>query len=223
MGRRLVVLGSAPAFEEVADEEGVEDAISSVVPRPLLSGVLGRSGTRKGCKEIRELYGEGFRGPGAREAIERAGARTLPLKSGLERGERKGSWRAGLGERQVGDWGRRRRARELWDSGARNVAPGSSPVWRRGGATWSAALKLGEPKASAGRAGSGGWARRARETQCAIFQPSRDKPYWVSAAGWRAGGRGAGRVGGLVSRRRAHRAGTSGSVSGSRCCVWLIP
>lgn len=32
MGRRLVVLGSAPAFEEVADEEGVEDAISSVVP-----------------------------------------------------------------------------------------------------------------------------------------------------------------------------------------------
>ena len=149
--------------------------------------------------------------------------RTLPLKSGLGRGERKGSWRAGLGERQVGDWGRRRRARELWDSGARNVAPGSSPVWRRGGATWSAALKLGEPKASAGRAGSGGWARRARETQCAIFQPSRDKPYWVSAAGWRAGGRGAGRVGGLVSRRRAHRAGTSGSVSGSRCCVWLIP
>lgn len=40
MGRRLVVLGSAPAFEEVADEEGVEDAISSVVPGPLLSGVL---------------------------------------------------------------------------------------------------------------------------------------------------------------------------------------
>lgn len=36
----MVVLGSAPAFEEVADEEGVEDAISSVVPGPLLSGVL---------------------------------------------------------------------------------------------------------------------------------------------------------------------------------------
>ena len=51
----MVVLGSAPAFEEVADEEGVEDAISSVVPRPLLSRVLGRSGTRKGCTEIREL------------------------------------------------------------------------------------------------------------------------------------------------------------------------
>lgn len=31
MGRRLAVLGSAPAFEEVADEEGVEDAISLVV------------------------------------------------------------------------------------------------------------------------------------------------------------------------------------------------
>lgn len=103
MGRRLVVLGSTPAFEEVADEEGVEDAISSVVPRPLLSGVLGRSGTRKGCKEIRELCGEGFRGPGALEAIEGRGPRTLPLKSGLGRGERKGSWRAGLGERQAGD------------------------------------------------------------------------------------------------------------------------
>lgn len=37
----MVVLGSAPAFEGVADEEGVEDAISAVVPTPLLSGVLG--------------------------------------------------------------------------------------------------------------------------------------------------------------------------------------
>lgn len=63
MGRRLVVLGSGPAFEEVADEEGVEDAISSVVPGPLLSGVLGRSGAGAGCKEKRKLCGEGFRGP----------------------------------------------------------------------------------------------------------------------------------------------------------------
>lgn len=63
MGRRLVVLGSAPAFEEVADEEGVEDAICSVVPGPLLSGVLGRPGLGTGCKEKRELHGEGFRGP----------------------------------------------------------------------------------------------------------------------------------------------------------------
>lgn len=101
----MVVLGSAPAFEEVADEEGVEDAISSVVPTPLLSGVLGQSGTRKGCKEKRELYGEGFRGPGAREAIERPGARTLRLKSGLGRGEKKGRWRAGLGCARLGTRG----------------------------------------------------------------------------------------------------------------------
>lgn len=36
-------------------------------------------------------------------------------------------------------------------------------------------------------------------------------PIGFSAAGRRAYG------------GRAHRAGTSGSVSGSRCCVWLIP
>lgn len=53
MGRRLAVLGSAPAFEEDADEEGVEDAISSVVPGPLLSGVLGGSGVGIGCKDKR--------------------------------------------------------------------------------------------------------------------------------------------------------------------------
>lgn len=68
----MAVLGSAPAFEEVADEEGVEDAISSVVPGPLLSGVLGQSGAGTRCKEKREQCGEGFRGPGGR------GARTLP-------------------------------------------------------------------------------------------------------------------------------------------------
>jgi len=49
VGRRLVVLGSAPAFEEVADEEGVEDAISLVVPGPLLSEVLGQSGAGTGA------------------------------------------------------------------------------------------------------------------------------------------------------------------------------
>lgn len=42
MGRRLVVLGSAPALEEVADEEGVEDAIASVVPGPPLPGSAAR-------------------------------------------------------------------------------------------------------------------------------------------------------------------------------------
>lgn len=42
MGRRLAVLGSAPAFEEVADEEGVEDAIASVLPGPLLPGSSAR-------------------------------------------------------------------------------------------------------------------------------------------------------------------------------------
>ena len=78
----MVVLGSAPAFEEVADEEGVEDAISSVVLGPLLSGVLGQSLAGTGCKEKREQCGEGFRGP-AREATEQLGARTLPQKSGL--------------------------------------------------------------------------------------------------------------------------------------------
>lgn len=44
MGRRLAVLGSAPALEEAAEEEGVEDAISSVVPGPIQlqsRGVLG--------------------------------------------------------------------------------------------------------------------------------------------------------------------------------------
>lgn len=77
VGRRLVVLGSAPAFEEVADEEGVEDAISLVVPGPLLSGVLGESGAGTGCKEKREQCGESFRGP-AREETERSRAPTLP-------------------------------------------------------------------------------------------------------------------------------------------------
>lgn len=102
MGRRLVVLGSAPAFEEVADEEGVEDAISLVVPGPLLSGVLGQSSAGTGCKEKLEQCGEGFRSP-AREATERPGARTLPPEvwawdreaggrapNGLSRGARRG-------------------------------------------------------------------------------------------------------------------------------------
>lgn len=53
MGRRLVVLGSAPAFEEDADEEGVEDAMSSVVQGSLQSGVLGLSGEGTGCKDKR--------------------------------------------------------------------------------------------------------------------------------------------------------------------------
>lgn len=53
MGRRLVVLGSAAAFEEDADEEGVEDAMSSVVQGPLQSGVLGPSGEGTGCKDKR--------------------------------------------------------------------------------------------------------------------------------------------------------------------------
>lgn len=38
----------------------------------------------------------------------------------------------------------------------------------------------------------------------------------LSAAGGRAGWR-------VLGGRRAHGAGTSGSVSGSPCCVWLIP
>lgn len=58
----------------------------------------------------------------------------------------------------------------------------------------------------------GDWARRAKEAQCVISQPSSDKPHWALSS------RRAGRRGG-----RAHWAGTSGSVSGSRCCVWLIP
>lgn len=61
-----MVLGSAPAFEEVADEDGVEDAISSVVPGPLLSGVLDWCGAETGCKEKQELCGEDFRGPAHR-------------------------------------------------------------------------------------------------------------------------------------------------------------
>lgn len=88
----MVVLGSAPAFEEVADEEGVEDAISLVVPGPLLSGVLRESGAGTGCKEKREQCGESFRGP-AREATERSGGTDAPLRSlGLgQRGRRKGT------------------------------------------------------------------------------------------------------------------------------------
>lgn len=81
VGRRLVVLGSAPALEEVADEEGVEDAISLVVPGPLLSGVFGCSGGAGiGCEEKRGLCGDGFRGP-ARVAAEQRGAQGLRSKS----------------------------------------------------------------------------------------------------------------------------------------------
>lgn len=115
MGRRLVVLGSAPAFEEVEDEEGVEDAISSVVPGPLRSGVLGVLGARPGCKKKRNLCGEGFWSPAYRRRRSgRSGVcvrvQTLPLKSrcGRERG-RKGSELAGLGCAVAG--GRRRSER----------------------------------------------------------------------------------------------------------------
>lgn len=52
--------------------------------------------------------------------------------------------------------GERRCARELRDSGTGNVAPGGSPVRQSSGATWSAALRLEELKASAGRSGAGG-------------------------------------------------------------------
>lgn len=94
MGRRLVVLGSAPAFEEVADEEGVEEAITSVVRGSLLFGVFGGSGAGTGCKEKRELCGEGFRSPAHRRRLS-GQALKLPLKCrcGKEKGE--GGQRAG--------------------------------------------------------------------------------------------------------------------------------
>lgn len=207
MGRRLVVLGSAPAFEEVADEEGVEDAISSVVLGPLLSGVLGQSRAGTGCKEKRERCGEGFRGP-AREATEQLGARTLPQKSGFgterrEEGHLTG-WvgvRGGEEETCARSLGLRR--------GQRRPGLLSSLAAERGDLECSA--ETGEPKASAKRGGAGDRGRRALEAPCAIFQPSQDKPYWALSS-LRAGRRGG-----------AHGAGASGSVSGSRCCVWLIP
>lgn len=99
MGRRLVVLGSAPAFAEVADEEGVEDAISSVVPGPLLSGVLGRSGAGTGCKDTRSLCGEGFRDLAYGRLVlndPRRGRASRSPGSG-EGDKRKGSWPAGSG------------------------------------------------------------------------------------------------------------------------------
>lgn len=55
--------------------------------------------------------------------------------------------------------------------------------------TWSAAQRLGEPKAGSGRRGAGDRASRAREAQCAIFQPSHDKPHWALSSR-RAGRRG---------------------------------
>lgn len=62
-----------------------------------------------------------------------------------------------------------------------------------------------------------GWdedrARSTREHSSSEFQPSPDKPHWAPSS--------------LADRQkgggRACGAGTSGSVSGSRCCVWLIP
>lgn len=43
----------------------------------------------------------------------------------------------------------------------------------------------------------GDWARRAREAQCVISQPSSDKPHWALSSR-RAGRRGEGALGGHV-------------------------
>lgn len=116
VGRRLAVLGSAPALEEAAEEEGVEDAISSVVPGPVQLQSGGSLGSRV-ClqREARAVWGVWHAGgPRVRwrwAVVVGHADGPPPLVRATEGSRCKGNQRAGSGCARGGG----RRARKLGD------------------------------------------------------------------------------------------------------------